>query len=305
MKDQKVRIDLSVCVATYNRWSSCEATLHSLIQQKEIELEIILVDDCSRDHPPESILELLQKNKIRYFRHEKNLGLAAARNTAIKHAQGEYFSFCDDDDLWPLSLGNSLFSVAHNCHNAGVVIGFTANKYNYCGRFFERKPSLRDVIKKGITPPVGSQLYRTSLLQKIGGYNTNVKSGVDHDLWINLLSYNPQVAAYFGPVAVPGVDPNIEHKTSVEEKRRVGINNALKIWKPLISSELGEDFYSHFLYSYQQYLDYRFFIQKVRQKKYLEAAVRFSKFSVLRRLIKKMMFGSRRCNLFPEYKGRT
>ena len=43
----------------------------------------------------------------------------------------------------------------------------------------------KNLIKKGL-PPVASQFYNLSILKEINGYNKNVNSGVDHDLWIRL-----------------------------------------------------------------------------------------------------------------------
>lgn len=63
------------------------------------EYEIILVDDCSPDNSSEMAKEYAAQNKnVRVCTHEKNKGLAAARNTGIDAAKGEYLCFVDPDD---------------------------------------------------------------------------------------------------------------------------------------------------------------------------------------------------------------
>jgi len=62
-------------------------------------LEIIVVDDASRDNTRDVVLAV-RDNRIRYIRHESNRGGSAARNTGIRAATGDYISFLDDDDEW-------------------------------------------------------------------------------------------------------------------------------------------------------------------------------------------------------------
>jgi glycosyltransferase involved in cell wall biosynthesis len=63
--------------------------------------EIVIVDDASQDNT-ETIVKNLIKNKphYRYFKHKKNRGQAAARNTGVKNSTGKAILFCDDDDLF-------------------------------------------------------------------------------------------------------------------------------------------------------------------------------------------------------------
>lgn len=74
-----------------------ETLLEQDIPQKEY--EIILVDDCSPDNSLEMAKEYAAQYKnVRVCTHEKNKGLAAARNTGIDAAKGQYLCFVDPDD---------------------------------------------------------------------------------------------------------------------------------------------------------------------------------------------------------------
>ncbi|MER7402019.1 glycosyltransferase family 2 protein [Streptomyces sp. NPDC000070] len=93
---------LSVIVPFYNVQQYAPDTLRSLRLNADRDFEFILVDDHSRDETP-AILEraaeeLSDVAQVRYIRHEKNGGLATARNTGLDAAQGEYLTFLDGDD---------------------------------------------------------------------------------------------------------------------------------------------------------------------------------------------------------------
>ncbi|MGW7254173.1 glycosyltransferase family 2 protein [Streptomyces sp. NPDC054834] len=93
---------LSVIVPFYNVQQYAPDTLRSLRLNARSDFEFVLVDDHSKDETP-AILEraaeeLSDVAQVRYIRHEKNGGLATARNTGLDAAQGEYLTFLDGDD---------------------------------------------------------------------------------------------------------------------------------------------------------------------------------------------------------------
>ena len=92
---------LSIVVNMYNTAAYMPKCLDSLLSQDipMSEYEIILVDDCSPDNSLAMANEYAaQYPNIRVCTHEKNKGLAAARNTGIDAAKGEYLCFVDPDD---------------------------------------------------------------------------------------------------------------------------------------------------------------------------------------------------------------
>lgn len=92
-------VKLSVIVPFYNVQSYAPDTLRSLRLNSRADFEFILVDDCSTDGTPE-ILERAAREipGAVLVRHEKNGGLATARNTGLDAAHGEFVTFLDGDD---------------------------------------------------------------------------------------------------------------------------------------------------------------------------------------------------------------
>ena len=86
---------ISVIIPTHDRPHLLPAAVESA-RAAGSNLEIIVVDDASRDGTAEVCKNL---EGIKYVRLERNQGVAGARNVGLMHADGEYISFLDDDDL--------------------------------------------------------------------------------------------------------------------------------------------------------------------------------------------------------------
>ncbi|MBJ7988187.1 glycosyltransferase family A protein, partial [Bacillus cereus] len=78
-----------------------EETMESILNQTYKHIEIVIVDDGSKDQSSSIVKNLEQKypGQIKYVPQE-NKGVSVARNTGIENASGEYVAFLDSDDLW-------------------------------------------------------------------------------------------------------------------------------------------------------------------------------------------------------------
>jgi glycosyltransferase involved in cell wall biosynthesis len=90
--------EVSVVVPTHNRSRLLPLSLRSVQRQRGVDLEIIVVDDGSTDDTPRLLAGL--EPPVVVIRHERSLGVSAARNRGIAEARGEWVAFLDDDDLW-------------------------------------------------------------------------------------------------------------------------------------------------------------------------------------------------------------
>ena len=113
---------VSVIVPTYNGEKFITQTLESIINQDYENLEIIVVDDVSKDNTVEVAKKILE-NSGRNFQLVKrtvNGRQSAARNTGLKASNGEYVIFFDHDDLAEKNFVSSLLREAEN-KNADLV----------------------------------------------------------------------------------------------------------------------------------------------------------------------------------------
>ncbi|CAM4157784.1 glycosyltransferase family 2 protein [Bacillus cereus] len=92
---------VSVIIPLYNAEKYIEETMESILNQTYKNIEIVVVDDGSKDQSSSLVKNLKKKHpeQIKYILQE-NQGVSVARNTGIENASGEYISFLDSDDLW-------------------------------------------------------------------------------------------------------------------------------------------------------------------------------------------------------------
>lgn len=90
----------SIIIPVYNATETLRTAANSILQQSVSDLELLLVDDGSRDGSAELCRELAAEDpRVRVF-SQPNGGICSARNLGLEQARGEYVGFCDDDDLY-------------------------------------------------------------------------------------------------------------------------------------------------------------------------------------------------------------
>ena len=89
---------VSVIIPTFNREKTVLASVKSVLDQTESDLEVLIVDDGSTDRTA-SLIQQISDPRVKYI-YQENSGACAARNNGIHHAQGEYIAFHDSDDIW-------------------------------------------------------------------------------------------------------------------------------------------------------------------------------------------------------------
>lgn len=97
------KISISIIIPVYNVNKYIGDCLNSVINQSYTgSIECIIINDCTPDNSIEIANNIIEKYKgnitFKIIEHKENKGLSAARNTGIKHAQGEYLFFLDSDD---------------------------------------------------------------------------------------------------------------------------------------------------------------------------------------------------------------
>lgn len=93
---------VSVIIPVYNVEQYILTSIKSALLQTFKSIEYIIIDDCGNDNSISLIREYIanhpRKKDIFIYKHDKNRGLSAARNTGLSKAKGEYIYFMDSDD---------------------------------------------------------------------------------------------------------------------------------------------------------------------------------------------------------------
>jgi glycosyltransferase involved in cell wall biosynthesis len=183
------RPEVTVVIPTKDRWPLLSSySLPSALGQEDVELEVVVVDDGSRDGTFER-LEALGDVRVRPLRLAPARGAAAARNEGIATARGEWVAFLDDDDLWsPRKLRAQLDSMGEASWS--YVGSFVVDEdLQAIQTLHVAEPSaLVEALRHGNVLRAGSSavMARTDLLRRVGGMDEDLAFGYDWDLWRKL-----------------------------------------------------------------------------------------------------------------------
>ena len=113
---------VSIIVPVYNVEAYLARCLDSLLGQTYTQVQVIPVDDCSKDGSRKIIEQYAQKDqRVNPVYQPVNQGVSAARNSALKEATGEWICFCDSDDWYEPNFVEKMLAAAHE-HGADYVI---------------------------------------------------------------------------------------------------------------------------------------------------------------------------------------
>lgn len=106
------KIKLSIIIPCYNVENYVEKCINSLLQQTLNDIEIIVVNDGSKDNTLKILKKLVKENTNIKLIDKKNAGVSAARNDALKIAKGEYIGFLDSDDWVEKDMFEKMYNKA-------------------------------------------------------------------------------------------------------------------------------------------------------------------------------------------------
>lgn len=183
---------ISVIIPVYNVAQFLDKCLTSIINQTYKNLEIICINDGSKDNS----LDILQKYACKDTRirvvNQENKGLGAARNVGLGIASGEFVSFIDSDD-W---VDTKLYELcAEKIKDDVDVIAFGAKTVNlknnkiykgqYSSRSFKNNFSYSNVFN--IFPVAWNKIYRLDFLKKNALVFETPKTGEDQTFFVKVV----------------------------------------------------------------------------------------------------------------------
>jgi glycosyltransferase involved in cell wall biosynthesis len=195
---------ITVAIACFNQGRFLEQCIRSVLGQILAPDEIILVDDGSTDSTREVAGSF---DQVRYI-FQRNAGLSAARNTALRAATTRYILFLDADDwLTPVALESAAAAIAAASRSAAFVHG-GFHETDESGSVLRTRRATRDpdpfqrLLRGNYIEMHGTVLYDAGLLRASGGFDETLRSCEDYDVFLRLARNHPvsayeEVAAYY------------------------------------------------------------------------------------------------------------
>ncbi|WP_340105378.1 glycosyltransferase [Rhodohalobacter sp. 8-1] len=208
---------ISVIIPTHNRASLLSRAIDSVLEQTWDNIEIVVVDDASDDKTPDLLGELMEKySHIRIIKNDASKGAAVCRNIAIKHSKGEYITGLDDDDYWRPTRMERLMKEFEEGFSA--ICSYDRMVMDDREAVW-KKPTMITLDDLLYYNRVGNQvLTKKEYLEKVGGYDEELPSAQDYDLWIRLVLEFGPIRTVTQALQVVNMEEDRERITTSDKK---------------------------------------------------------------------------------------
>jgi glycosyltransferase involved in cell wall biosynthesis len=187
--------EVSVVIPTRDRSRLLALTLHSVRWQREVDLEVVVVDDGSADDTAQVVAGPADP-RVRLVRHDRPQGVSAARNRGIAEAGGAWVAFLDDDDLWaPDKLARQLQATRRSGRAWVYAGGVNVDQHLRVLEGGPPPPPDRVVQLLGCYNPVpvgaSNVMVRADAIARAGAFDRGLRCTEDWDMWIRLARLGP------------------------------------------------------------------------------------------------------------------
>lgn len=182
---------VSVVIPCFNRGYCIKPCIESVLGQSFQDFEVIVVDDASRDDTRDRVSSL-RDPRIRYIAHESNRGGAAARNTGIEAATGEFLAFLDSDDRWaPGKLQKQVGLLRAKGTDYGFSYTWLIGQDPAGEELWRLSKTIEGLAEEKLlvencVGTFSSVVARRAALKEVGGLDEKMRSCQDWDLYVRL-----------------------------------------------------------------------------------------------------------------------
>lgn len=238
---------VSVIALCYNHERFLKNCLESVRSQTYPNLQIIIMDDCSKDSSVSLIREWISQNStlpVTFIAHEQNRGICKTLNEALSHTRGKYISMVATDDAWePEKIFEQVTVMESLDETVGVIYSdaFTMNeagvrqpkRFVETYRNFRRLPegNIHELLWEGNFIPAMATLIRRSVFEAVGKYDESLFYE-DWDMWLRI-SRCYRFASYPKPTAHYRVFSASMSKSAAD---RMNCSNEIIFTKNLLES---------------------------------------------------------------------
>jgi glycosyltransferase involved in cell wall biosynthesis len=207
---------ISVVIPTRDRGKLLGLALASALRQREVDLEVIVVDDGSGESTASASVRA--DVGVRLYRQERK-GVSAARNRGISEARGEWIAFLDDDDLWAPDKLTQQLDAAIGAGRSWAYGGEVSIDEDLRVVVGGPPPTPEDVmatLPRYNPLPAGASnvIVRADVLAEVGGFDPLLRRTEDWDMWIRLARVGPPAGVARPLVAYRFHSANVPLETS-------------------------------------------------------------------------------------------
>lgn len=235
---------ISVVLSVYKNVNLFDITLNSILNQSISEnIEVIVIDDGNTMEDSAYLFnKCLNEERIKYFKNKENIGLTKSLIRGCNLANGQYIARIDNGDI--MVSENRLedqqkileaYSDVAIVGGAIELISFTFNK-RYISKAIELPPGIIENPKRWTTLfPHMTVMFRKRAYDLAGGYDKDLKTGQDTDLWPRLLEHGKA----YRKNSIFAIAPMMDESISVANNTKQYISTSSRNLKRLYTGEFS------------------------------------------------------------------
>lgn len=203
---------ISIITASFNYEHFLSELIESVLSQSYQDLELVIVDDGSKDNSVNLIKSYCEKDsRIKLFTHEnnQNKGLCETLKLGISKCSGEYIAFLESDDKWAENALLHKVNAIRQNPNASIFVNDLQliGEDNYVNQYAERQKSyfekqkelferdffdFKEFINNNYFPTFSCMMVKKEYLEKCD-FNSPSKPNLDWYLWVQILKMNSNI----------------------------------------------------------------------------------------------------------------
>lgn len=219
--------DISIIIPTYNCEKTIQKTIMSCINQKYKNIEIIIINDGSKDNTEKILLDLQKEdNRIKYY-NKINGGVSSARNFGVKHASGDLICFLDSDDLlkndFIIKMKNQINNSKSDICYCGYDI-FIKDQIKRINNRFNIKKTLEYYLMGKTSVQTGCWMIKRNLIERnYLKFDENLSWGEDIDFFVRLIKSTDKITCVEENLVLYNVEKN-DNKLSKFDITKIDID---------------------------------------------------------------------------------
>ncbi len=182
---------VSVLIGVFDNAATLDRAIDSILAQTVADLELLLVDDGSRDDSPRIIAAAVARDpRVRALTMERNVGISRSLNEGLRAARAPVVAVQDADDFSEHERLERQLAVL-DARPEVAVVGSRMHEVDPAGRVLAPRTSFRagdvnDVLLRFNPVPNTSAAFRREVALGLGGYDARYRYAMEYDLWLRI-----------------------------------------------------------------------------------------------------------------------